>query len=99
MSFNDQYRPSGFGYLPVVTKNIIIINVLVFALTYFLDKTQHIDLNQYLGLHHHSAPDFKPHQFITYLFMHGNIPHLFFNTPQGKNAFDRMGEFFQKQLG
>jgi carboxymethylenebutenolidase len=33
-----------------------------------------------------------------YALPHG-IPHLFFNTPQGKNAFDRMGEFFQKQLG
>jgi len=79
MSFNDQYRPSGFGYLPAVTKNIIIINVIVFALTYLLETTQHIDLNEYLGLHHHSAPDFRPHQFITYLFMHGNLPHLFFN--------------------
>lgn len=79
MSFNDQYRPSGFGNLPTVTKNILIINVLIFALTYFLDKTQHIDLNKYLGLHYPLAPDFKPHQFITYLFMHGDIYHIFFN--------------------
>jgi len=77
--FNDQYRPSGFGYLPPATKNIIIINVLVFLLTVGLEKTQHIDLNQYLGLHYFTAPDFKPHQFITYLFMHGSIAHIFFN--------------------
>lgn len=33
-----------------------------------------------------------------YALPHG-IPHLFFNTPQGRKAFDRMSDFFQKQLG
>lgn len=70
MSFDNQYRPSGFSFLPPVTKNIIIINVLVYLLTLMLYQTQHIDLNKYLGLHYFTAPDFKPHQFITYLFMH-----------------------------
>ncbi|HNY55293.1 MAG TPA: hypothetical protein PKI86_06695, partial [Chitinophagales bacterium] len=28
---------------------------------------------------------------------HG-IPHLFFNTEQGKHAFEKMGNFFQEQL-
>lgn len=79
MNFQNDYRPSGFGYLPPVTKNIIIINVLLFILTNLLQQTQQIDLNQYLGLHYHLAPDFKPHQFITYLFMHGSISHIFFN--------------------
>lgn len=79
MSFNDQYRPGGFSFLPVVTKNIIIINVLFFVLTLFLQNTQGIDLTKYLGLHYHSAPDFKPHQFITYLFMHGGVSHILFN--------------------
>jgi membrane associated rhomboid family serine protease len=78
MSFNNQYRPSGFGHLPVVTKNIIIINVIVFVLTNILE-TQGINLYNYLGLHYYLAPAFKPHQFITYLFMHGSISHLFFN--------------------
>ncbi len=79
MNYNDSYRPSGFGHLPVVTKNIIIINVLLFVLTLLLEQTQHIDLNKYLGLHYHLAPDFQPHQFITYLFMHGGFSHLLFN--------------------
>ena len=78
MSFNNQYRPSGFGHLPVVTKNIVIINVIVFVLTNILE-TQGINLYDYLGLHYHLAPAFKPHHFITYLFMHGSISHLFFN--------------------
>jgi len=79
MSFNDEYRPSGFSFMPQVTKNIIIINVILFVLTYLLQSTQQIDLNKFLGLHHHSAPDFKPHQFITYLFMHAGPAHIFFN--------------------
>lgn len=79
MSYNDQYRPSGFSFMPQVTKNIIIINVIVFALTFLLKQTQGVDLYKHLGLHHHSAPDFRPHQFVTYLFMHGNMSHIFFN--------------------
>lgn len=79
MSFNNQYRPSAFGGLPVVTKNIIIINVVFYLLTVALQSTQNIDLAKYLGLHYPTAPDFKPHQFITYLFMHGSLQHIFFN--------------------
>ena len=33
-----------------------------------------------------------------YALPHG-IPHLFFNTEQGRKAFDRMGAFFEQQLG
>lgn len=73
MSYNDPYRPGGFGNLPVVTKNILIINVLLWVLTLFLQQTQQLDLSKYLGLHYFSAPDFKPHQFITYLFMHATV--------------------------
>ncbi len=79
MNFNNGYKPSGFGFLPPVTKNIIIINVLLYVLTVLLQQSRQIDLNQYLGLHYHLAPDFKPHQFITYLFMHGSLSHIFFN--------------------
>lgn len=86
MSYNDPYRPGGFGNLPVVTKNILIINVLLWILTIFLQQTQHIDLVKYLGLHYFSAPDFRPHQFITYLFMHATFgpggleySHILFN--------------------
>ncbi|MES2678450.1 MAG: rhomboid family intramembrane serine protease [Bacteroidota bacterium] len=75
---NNQYRPSGFGYLPVVTKNIIIINVIMFVLSLVL-QNQGISLADYLGLHYYLAPAFKPHQFITYIFMHGSFQHILFN--------------------
>jgi membrane associated rhomboid family serine protease len=81
MNFNNQYRPGAFGGLPVVTKNIIIINVIVYLLTLVLLKTQQFDLTDYLGLHYYLAPDFKPHQFFTYIFMHStqDFSHILFN--------------------
>jgi membrane associated rhomboid family serine protease len=79
MSFEgNQYRPTGFGYLPVVTKNIIIINVLLFGAKKLLE-TRGIQLEDHFGLHDHLSPTFKPHQFITYIFMHADLMHLFFN--------------------
>jgi membrane associated rhomboid family serine protease len=76
--FNDSYRPSGFGYLPVVTKNIIIINVILFLAKFAFERLN-IRLDDYLGLHYHLSPVFKPHQFITYIFMHADVMHIFFN--------------------
>lgn len=81
MNYNNQYRPNSFGGLPVVTKNIIIINVIMYLFTIVLKQTNDIDLTKYLGLHYYTAPDFKPHQFVTYIFMHDThgFSHIFFN--------------------
>lgn len=79
MNYDNQYRPSGFGYLPVVTKNILIINVLLFFATELIKASKGIDLSEYLGLHFYSASNFKPHQFVTYIFMHGSFQHILFN--------------------
>ncbi len=78
MNYYNQYRPGGFGGLPVVTKNIIIINVILFV-AMMIGQSKGIDLTKYLGLHYYLASDFKPHQFITYIFMHGSVSHIFFN--------------------
>lgn len=78
MKFNNRYQPNGFGFLPTVTKNIILINVIMYLATILL-QTQGIDLVKYLGLHYFLAPDFKPHQFVTYIFMHGSFQHILFN--------------------
>lgn len=64
--------------MPKVTKNIIIINVLLFLGT-IVAKSYGIDLTKYLGLHFFLASDFNPAQLITYMFMHGGWGHLFFN--------------------
>lgn len=78
MNFNNQYRPGSFGHMPMVTKNLVIINAMMFALTFIMQQ-RGINLTDFFGLHDHLSPNFKPHQFITYIFMHANIQHIFFN--------------------
>ena len=72
--------------MPPVTKNLLIINILAFVASYVLLRYG-IDLNGLLGLHFFMASDFRPDQFVTYMFLHqvvdnhGRIvfEHLFFN--------------------
>ncbi|MBO7281461.1 MAG: rhomboid family intramembrane serine protease [Bacteroidaceae bacterium] len=63
---------------PVVTKNLLAINALLFLATWVAD-TKGVDLNSILGLHLFLAEDFKPLQIVTYMFMHGGFTHLLFN--------------------
>ena len=72
------YRPGNFSELPEVVKNLLILNGLFFLATVSLNNLG-IDLVKLLGLHQFQSPDFRPHQLITHLFMHGNFTHLFFN--------------------
>ncbi len=74
----NEYRPGGFQELPVVVKNLLIINVLVFLLTQAL-ATRGIDLDNYLALHYWQSPMFRWWQLVTHMFMHGNWGHIFFN--------------------
>lgn len=75
----SDFRPSGFSLLPTVVKNLLILNVLFFLATIACDAVLRIDLADYLGLHYIGASDFQPFQLVTYMFMHGNFAHLFFN--------------------
>lgn len=66
--------------IPVVTKNLIIINVLMWVASLVLPRVG-IDLTSWLGLHFPGAKDFYAFQFITYMFMHDthSFAHVFFN--------------------
>ncbi|MDR1758139.1 MAG: rhomboid family intramembrane serine protease [Bacteroidales bacterium] len=64
--------------LPPVVKNLLIINVLFFLATILLAPVG-VDLVKIFGLHYFSAPDFRPWQLVTYMFMHANFGHIFFN--------------------
>ena len=75
---NEQYSPTGFRVLPTVVKNLLIINVLMYLATITLIRFN-IDLTNILGLHFFKASDFRIYQLVTYMFMHGNFGHLFFN--------------------
>ena len=75
---NNQYSPTGFSFLPVVVKNLLIINGILFLADLVLPRFG-IDLSNILGLHFFLASDFHVYQLFTYMFMHGNFTHLFFN--------------------
>lgn len=64
--------------IPTITKNLLIVNVVVFLATY-LFRNMGIDLNNVLGLHFFLAPDFHIYQLFTYMFAHGGFSHIFFN--------------------
>ena len=67
-----------FQILPPVVKNLLIINALFFLADVVLGF-KGIDLSNWLGLHYFQASGFAFWQPVTYMFMHGNFGHLFFN--------------------
>ncbi|MDE6570159.1 MAG: rhomboid family intramembrane serine protease [Alistipes sp.] len=62
---------------PPVVKNLIIINVLAFMATALLPVGERIML--YGSLFWFQNPLFHSYQFVTYMFLHGGLEHLFFN--------------------
>lgn len=78
--------------LPPVTRNLLIANVLVFALQLFLHDASTLALSRYFALWP-MGPDvtgqvaggeiisagFRPWQLVTYAFMHGGYEHILFN--------------------
>lgn len=64
--------------IPTVTKNLLIINILVFIATYVLNGLN-IDLNNIFSLHFFLASDFRIWQLVTYMFMHGGVMHILMN--------------------
>ena len=64
--------------MPPITKNLLIINVLCYFAS--LAFASHgVDFDELFGLHFFLASHFQPWQFFTYMFMHANLQHLFFN--------------------
>ncbi len=64
--------------LPPALKNLLIINVLVFFAAALLQSTG-MDANGMFGLHYFQAEKFRFYQLISYMFLHANFQHLFFN--------------------
>jgi membrane associated rhomboid family serine protease len=69
------------GGLPVVVKNLLIINGLFFLLkmSFPVDAMGRNELDKMLGLYYIGSPLFQPWQLVTHMFMHGNLTHLFLN--------------------
>lgn len=73
-----QIRSRGFETLPLVVKNLLIINGLFFLATNVLGS-MHIDFTSLFALHYWESEQFKIWQFVTHMFMHADIMHLFSN--------------------
>lgn len=69
-----------FRNLPPITKNIVIINTILWFATIVFIRFG-LDLNNILGLHYFATDSFHIWQPLTYMFMHDSsgIGHLFFN--------------------
>lgn len=67
-----------FRNLPPVTKNLLIINVLIFAVMALVPGIGAI-LDRWGALYYIEWPLFRAWQPVSYMFLHGGFTHLFFN--------------------
>jgi membrane associated rhomboid family serine protease len=74
-----EFRPGRFQMIPPVIKNLIIINVLVFLAQRTFASSESFNIENLFALHDIHSIYFKPHQLVTYLFLHGGWDHIFFN--------------------
>ena len=76
-----EFRPSRFEILPVIIKNLLIINGLFYLAqqTFPESPTANFSLEDLFALHAWQSDLFKPWQLITHLFMHGDFYHILGN--------------------
>ena len=80
--------------MPPITKNLLLINILMYLATGLL-RNNGIDLNDVLGLHFFKSDSFMVYQLFTYMFMHANFEHIFFNML----AFWMFGRILEQSWG
>lgn len=75
------FSRGGWSSLPPVTKNLIIINVMIWLVEVFFPKFCQNGIMRHLALHYVGAYDFNPIQLLTYMFVHSNTTflHVLFN--------------------
>ena len=76
----NTYR-NNLGTLPTVTKNLLIINVIIWLAQFVLFRRTDFDLTQQFGLHFPASDNFRFYQLVTYMFLHDpySFSHVFFN--------------------
>ncbi len=62
-----------FSLTPVV-RNLLILNIVFFIVDAYI-----VNLTPGFALYSLKSPAFMPYQFVTYMFLHGNIGHIFSN--------------------
>jgi len=75
----NRFNSGRLSNTPPVTKNLIIINVVMLVAAMFFERVFKINLNAVLGMFYIQSPFFAPWQIVTHMFMHGGIAHIFFN--------------------
>ena len=73
--YQENNRRGFLSNIPPVTKNLIIVNVLLFIAT-MVNENYMIGT---FGLFYPTSPYFRWWQVITHMFMHGGFWHIFFN--------------------
>ena len=82
MSYYYSNNSQNGGFLsgvPRVTKNLLVINILVFAATWLGEKVLGSDAMSSFVLYDPASHWFRIWQPITYMFMHGGFWHILFN--------------------
>lgn len=76
----SEIRPGGFQVLPVVIKNLIIINSLVWLAQITIGQGL-LPVENIFALHHFDSVHYGVWQFVSYMFLHSpsSIFHILFN--------------------
>ena len=76
----NTYR-NNLGALPTVTKNLLIINVIIWLAQFVLFRRTDFDLTQQFGLHFPASDNFRFYLLVTFMFLHDpySFSHVFFN--------------------
>ena len=77
----SEFRPGSFQMIPPVIKNLVIINGLVWLAEITLGSNISDWMFNMFALHDVHSAFFKPHQLVTYMFLHDNhgIQHILYN--------------------
>ncbi|MBR6893202.1 MAG: rhomboid family intramembrane serine protease [Bacteroidaceae bacterium] len=60
-------------------KGLLIVNIAAYIINVLVGMVWGLNLNALFGLFYVESPYFLPFQFLTHMFMHGDIWHIFFN--------------------
>ncbi|MDO5074596.1 MAG: rhomboid family intramembrane serine protease [Bacteroidales bacterium] len=65
--------------IPPITRNLLMINIIVFMVQQLIARSYGDVLTDMLGLHFVLASDFRLYQLVSYMFLHGSWMHVLMN--------------------
>jgi len=79
-AMRTEFRPGGYNSLPVIVKNLIIINGIVWLSQITIGRGL-FPVDDVFALFYVDSPLFRPWQVLTYMFLHApeNFFHILFN--------------------